>query len=149
MIVLSWVPVERKKQMNYTEVELKSKPVRRQRVKLISCIAGLREQANMTQRELADYVDVSESTIANWETGRRGLELFHRLIKLCRALKCTPEDLINYALVADGDEKPKEAVPFSKILELMETNPADQDVNNKSLRDEVLSIPKDNQSTKP
>lgn len=60
----------------------------------ISQIAALREQAGLTQRELALAVGVTETTIANWERGRSGLDWIERLIRLCRTLNCSLEDLI-------------------------------------------------------
>jgi transcriptional regulator with XRE-family HTH domain len=60
----------------------------------ISQIAALREKAGLTQRELALAVGVTETTIANWERGRSGLDWIERLIRLCRTLNCNLEDLI-------------------------------------------------------
>ncbi|AGY56642.1 transcriptional regulator [Gloeobacter kilaueensis JS1] len=59
----------------------------------MSNVAELRKGANLTQRQLADLVGVTEATIANWETGRSGLEWFVRLDRLCKALRCAPVDL--------------------------------------------------------
>jgi transcriptional regulator with XRE-family HTH domain len=60
-------------------------------------LAVLREQAGLTQRELAHLVGVTETTIANWERGRSGLEWIERFIKLCNALNCDLQDLIEYS----------------------------------------------------
>ncbi|MFM7424812.1 MAG: helix-turn-helix transcriptional regulator [Elainella sp.] len=57
-------------------------------------IAALREAAHLTQRQLADRVGVTETTIANWEQGRSGLDWISRLAHLCRALDCRLEALI-------------------------------------------------------
>ncbi len=59
-------------------------------------IKTLREQAGLSQTELAFLVGVSVDTIANWENGRRGLDWFERFIRLCTALRCKPQDLIEY-----------------------------------------------------
>lgn len=59
-------------------------------------IANLREEKQLTQLELANQVGVTETTIANWERGRSGVEWLDRLIRLCAALECTPEDLLRY-----------------------------------------------------
>jgi transcriptional regulator with XRE-family HTH domain len=61
---------------------------------LISNIAELREKAGLTQRELSSILGVTETTIANWERGRSGLDWIERLIKLCRTLNCDLEDLV-------------------------------------------------------
>lgn len=65
----------------------------------MSNVATLRKQAGLTQRELADLVGVTESTIRNLENNRNGVEQIERVVKLCRALKCSAEDLINYVEV--------------------------------------------------
>jgi transcriptional regulator with XRE-family HTH domain len=68
---------------------------------LVSKIAPLREAAGITQRELSQIVGVTETTIANWERGRSGLEWIDRLIKLCQALNCELDDLIEYDVAED------------------------------------------------
>ncbi|MDX2213884.1 MAG: helix-turn-helix transcriptional regulator [Oculatellaceae cyanobacterium bins.114] len=67
-------------------------------------LALLREQAGLTQRELAHIVGVTETTIANWERGRSGLDWIERFIKLCDALHCDLHDLVEYP----SDESVKE-----------------------------------------
>lgn len=62
----------------------------------VSKVAELRKRLGLTQRQLADAVGVTESTISNWEQGRNSLEWLERVAKLCRALQCTPDDLIGY-----------------------------------------------------
>lgn len=57
-------------------------------------IAKLRDDAGLTQKDLAEKVGVTETTIANWESGRRGLEWMVRFKNLCEALKCEIEELI-------------------------------------------------------
>jgi putative transcriptional regulator len=67
----------------------------------VSNVAGLRKQAGLTQRELADLVDVTESTIRNWENNRNAVEIFERIARLCKALGCRVEDLVRYESVGD------------------------------------------------
>lgn len=62
----------------------------------MSKIAELREAVGLTQRELANKVGVTDTTIRNYEKGRSVLEWIERVIKLCDALKCEPKDLIDY-----------------------------------------------------
>lgn len=62
----------------------------------VSKVAELRRRAGLTQRQLADEVGVTESTISNWEQGRNSLVWLERVAKLCKALNCTPDQLIDY-----------------------------------------------------
>lgn len=59
-------------------------------------IATLRKAAGLTQRQLADAIGVTESSIRNLERNRNGVEQLERFVKLCAALNCDPSDLIEY-----------------------------------------------------
>lgn len=117
------------KLMNYPKINLRQEPIKSQDVKLVSCIAERRKKIGLTQRELADKVGVKESTIANWESGRTGLKLFHQVISLCQTLNCSPENLIKYAIPQSEGDDFSEAVPFSEIWELMGTHPEEISYN--------------------
>jgi DNA-binding Xre family transcriptional regulator len=52
----------------------------------------------MTQLELSHEVGVTETSIQNWERSRGGLEAIERVVRLCKALECNVEDLIEYIL---------------------------------------------------
>jgi len=69
----------------------------------VSQVAVLRERAGLTQRQLADAVGVTESTIRNLERNRNGVDQVERVVKLCSALNCQAKDLITYKSVEDGD----------------------------------------------
>ncbi|MEM7771191.1 MAG: helix-turn-helix transcriptional regulator [Cyanobacteria bacterium P01_E01_bin.6] len=73
---------------------------------LTSNIAELRDQAGLTQRELALIVGVTETTIANWERGRSGLEWIERLMKLCDALNCELSDLVSSGSTTEIEPEP-------------------------------------------
>ncbi|WP_287128949.1 helix-turn-helix transcriptional regulator [Candidatus Cyanaurora vandensis] len=60
----------------------------------MSKIADLRKRVGFTQRQLSDVVGVTESTVRNWEAGRNGLDLFVTVARLCKALNCTPDELV-------------------------------------------------------
>lgn len=83
-------------------------------MQLISNISTLREHAGLTQRELALMVGVTETTIANWERGRSGLEWIDRLIKLCKALDCSLDDLIDY----DPTTEPTREPTFAELRQM-------------------------------
>ena len=63
--------------------------------KPVSKVAELREQAKLTQLQLAAFTDVTVNTIQNWEKGK-GIEVIERVLKLCTALDCEIRDLIEY-----------------------------------------------------
>ena len=62
----------------------------------MSKVSDLRKKAGLTQRQLADFVGVTESTIRNLENNRNGVEQMERFAKLCKALDCNPSDLFEY-----------------------------------------------------
>jgi putative transcriptional regulator len=71
---------------------------------LVPKIRELREINGLSQRRLAQALDVTENTIANWENGRTGLEWFERIAKLCDVLKCTPNQLFGYVEAEEAGE---------------------------------------------
>ncbi len=87
-----------------------------------SKIAQLRNKTGITQLELSRIVGVTETTIANWEKGRSGIEWIEKLIKLCQALDCQLEDLIDYDLSQAPAEKEEKKASFSKLRQVYKTN---------------------------
>ncbi len=75
--------------------------------KLVSHVAQLRKQAGLTQKQLADLMDTTVTTVANWENGRTGLKEFERVAKLCQVLACRAQDLISEQ--ANAQDKAKDA----------------------------------------
>ena len=69
--------------------------------KAVKGFAALRQQAGFTQRQLADAVGVTESTIRNWENNRNGVEWLVRVAKLCTALDCTVQELVDYVSLVE------------------------------------------------
>jgi transcriptional regulator with XRE-family HTH domain len=82
---------------------------------LISNIGHLREQAGITQRELALILGVTETTIANWERGRSGLDWIDRIMKLCKALDCNLEDLITEEV---DEAEPSDEPTFDELRQM-------------------------------
>ena len=62
---------------------------------MMSRLAEVRRSKGLTQRQLADIVGVDSSTIRNWERDRAGGVAFARLAKICRALECSPDELVD------------------------------------------------------
>jgi transcriptional regulator with XRE-family HTH domain len=57
-------------------------------------IKRLRQQANKTQKDVADHLGLTVTTISNWETGRKHLRLDPlQMLKLCQTLNCSLEEL--------------------------------------------------------
>lgn len=57
-------------------------------------LSAVRRRAGLTQKELAERVGVTETTIRNWENNRSGAEWFDRVARLCETLQCQPKDLL-------------------------------------------------------
>ena len=53
----------------------------------------LRENLQITQRQLSDKLGVTENTIANWENGRSISKWLYQIKLLCQALDCSFEEL--------------------------------------------------------
>lgn len=59
--------------------------------------ASLRERSGKTQRQVADALGVTITTVQNWEAGRRELKLNPRdMLTLCSVLDCSLEELANW-----------------------------------------------------
>ncbi len=67
----------------------------------MSRVAELRKRREITQRQLANLVGVTETTIRNWENSRSGVDWFERVARLCEALECTPKELLEYKSVEE------------------------------------------------
>ncbi|NET00878.1 MAG: helix-turn-helix transcriptional regulator [Sphaerospermopsis sp. SIO1G1] len=99
-------------------------------MKAIAKIRQLREEVGITQLELSQLVGVTETSIQNWERGRAGIEQIERVIKLCQALDCQPEDLIEYQKVSEEEiaqAQPKGRERLKKMRQLLGTDKLDHD----------------------
>ena len=100
----------------------------------VSRLAILREKENLTQRQLADLLEITENTVANWETGRSSVEWIDRVVKLCKIFACTPEELIEYA----ADPKPAKTDSLAEIRARL--NPPKSVSVNQQNRDESSEL---------
>lgn len=68
---------------------------------IIFSLKKLRSLLNLTQQELADRIDVSKTTLANWETGRQvpPIDKFAQIVQLSQGDK----GLQNFWGIAMGD----------------------------------------------
>ena len=69
-------------------------------------IAEMRKQQNLTQREFADILGISDKTVSKWECGN-GLPEVSLMLPLCAALGVTVNDLLSGERVAQADYQKK------------------------------------------
>ena len=69
-------------------------------------IARTRKSKNLTQRQLADLLSISDKTVSKWETGK-GRPDVALLLPLCRALDLTVNDLFTGEKVPAADYQTK------------------------------------------
>lgn len=67
-------------------------------------IMNLRKRRNLTQRQVAQAVGVTDQTISNWEQGVYKPRLTPaQTLALCRALECSLEELV--VITSDEDSE--------------------------------------------
>ena len=69
-------------------------------------IAESRKSRNLTQRQLADALSISDKTISKWECGK-GLPEVSLMLPLCAALDMTVNDLLSGEKVSSTDYQKK------------------------------------------
>lgn len=58
-------------------------------------LVQMRKSCNLTQKQVADYVCVTDQTVSNWETGRSEPKLTaNQTLALCQILQCSLEELV-------------------------------------------------------
>ena len=72
----------------------------------MSGIAELRKKAGMTQKDLADALNVERSTVAKWETGT-SFPTWDKIPQVAEALKCGIGDLFK----KDGEKNGRKERP--------------------------------------
>jgi transcriptional regulator with XRE-family HTH domain len=81
-----------------------------------SKLATLRQEAKLSQAQLAVFVGVTTNTVQNWEKPD-GLNQFVKFLKLCEILGCDPHDLINVNESQDNQEREFTFEDLKKIRE--------------------------------
>ena len=69
-------------------------------------IAQMRRTQNLTQRQLADQLAISDKTVSKWECGK-GLPEVSLMLPLCEILQITVNDLLSGEKVAAGEYQKK------------------------------------------
>lgn len=69
-------------------------------------IAETRKSKNLTQKQLAEVLSISDKTISKWECGR-GLPEVSLMLPLCAALDMTVNDLLSGEKVSSGEYQKK------------------------------------------
>ena len=69
-------------------------------------IADTRKERNITQRQLADALHISDKTVSKWERGK-GLPEVSLMLPLCEELGISVNDLLTGERVTEADYQKK------------------------------------------
>lgn len=75
-------------------------------LKIGKFIAKMRKRQSLTQRELADNLNISDKTVSKWECGN-GMPDFSLMLPLCEILNITLNELFSGETLTDADYKNK------------------------------------------
>lgn len=75
-------------------------------IKIGKFIAEVRKSNNLTQRQLADALSISDKTVSKWECGK-GLPEVSLMLPLCDTLNITVNDLLSGERVSESDYQKK------------------------------------------
>ena len=78
-------------------------------IKIGKFIAKTRKEKDMTQKQLADALLISDKTVSKWECGK-GLPEVSLMLPLCEVLDISVNDLLTGERVSDLDYKKKAEV---------------------------------------
>lgn len=84
-------------------------------------IAKTRKAQNLTQRQLADALSISDKTISKWECGK-GLPEVSLMLPLCDILNITVNDLLSGAKVSEVDYQKKAEENMMNLMKENEEN---------------------------
>lgn len=82
-------------------------------------LADIRKSRGYSQTELAKLLEVSKSTIVNWEVGHADMKA-DALWRACEALGCTPNDMLGWYDDHDRDIKSELPSITYAVVELMD-----------------------------
>ena len=69
-------------------------------------ISEMRKQKNLTQREFADIIGISDKTVSKWECGN-GMPEVSLMMPICEALQINLNELFSGEKLTDADYKKK------------------------------------------
>lgn len=84
-----------------------------------SRVANLREQAGLTQVQLAALVGVTTNTIQNWEKDN-GLSQLEKYLKLAEVFGCEVSELVEYVDIPEGEELKPKGFSLEELRDLRE-----------------------------
>ena len=90
-------------------------------IKIGKFIAETRKAQNMTQKQLADTLSISDKTISKWECGK-GLPEVSLMLPLCNTLHITVNDLLSGAKVSQIDYQKKAEENMKDLMKENEAN---------------------------
>lgn len=90
-------------------------------IKIGSFIAEIRKQQNMTQRQLADELSISDKTVSKWERGK-GLPEVSLMLPLCKILGITVNDLLTGERVSEDNYKKSAEKNLMNLMKENEEN---------------------------
>ena len=87
-------------------------------IKIGKFIADTRKERNITQRQLADALHISDKTVSKWERGK-GLPEVSLMLPLCEELGISVNDLLTGERVTEADYQKKAE---ENMMDLMKEN---------------------------
>lgn len=90
-------------------------------VRIGKFIAKTRKLRNLTQKQLADALSISDKTISKWECGK-GLPEVSLMLPLCDMLDITVNDLLSGEKVSEADYQKKAEGNMMNLVKENEEN---------------------------
>lgn len=84
-------------------------------------IAQVRKEKDLTQRQLADLLSISDKTVSKWECGK-GLPEVSLMLPLCDTLQITVNDLLSGERVSDTNYQRKAEENMMNLIQENEEN---------------------------